>query len=451
MMISTFRSVLPVPLLLLALGSLPAGAQEPPADALTLQGAIEIALDNNHRLAASEAGVRKAEARLGGAKSARLPRVDLHEIVSRTTNPVMVFGNLLRQEEFGPENFDPARLNEPDALTNFASRLTVEQPVWTFGKIEGGVDAAESAAKAASTGHERARQQVVHGVMEAYTGAVLADRHLQVAREALGTAKAHVELVRDLYEGGMVVESDLLQAQVRESEVEEMVARAESARATAIAGLNLAMGVPLGQPVVLPETIDVEAAAAGRSLDVLVSEALEQRPDLASAEAGTEAAKAMARSARAGFWPDVGVQGAYEANAESFFGTNGTNWSVIVAATIPLFDGFETRSKVRAARAEVDAASEQTALLRQQIELDVRRAYHDLRAATKRLAQARRAVDLAEASLRIVEDRYKEGLTTMVELLDAETALTRARTRRVAARRDVLLSRATLDLAVGRL
>jgi TolC family type I secretion outer membrane protein len=439
-------------LVALLFGFAPPGAAEPPGDdELTLSRAIETALANNHQLAASAAGVRRAAAKVGAAKSARLPRVELREVVSRTTNPVMVFSNLLRQETFGPENFDPARLNEPDALTNFGSRLTVEQPIWTGGKIGGGVDAAERAADAASTGHERARQQVVHRVIEAYTAAVLADRHLEVAREALETARAHVELVGDLYEGGMVVESDLLQAQVRESEIEEMVARAESARATALAGLNMAMGVPMGQPVPLPETIDVDAQRADRPLSELVDEALERRPDLASSEDRVGAAQAMVRSARAGFRPEIGVQGAYEANADSFFGADGTNWSVMVAATMPLFDGFETRSRVRAARAQVDAAREQSAQLRQQIELEVRRAYHDLRAATKRLAQARRAVELAQSSLRIVEDRYKEGLTTLVELLDAETALTRARTRRVAARRDVLLSGATLDLAVGRL
>mgnify|MGYP006294653015 CR=1 FL=1 len=428
----------------------PAAAQDAAAG-LTLERAIETALANNHQLAASEAGVRRAEAELETAKSARRPRVDLQEVVSRTTNPVMVFSNLLRQETFGPENFDPARLNEPEALTNFGSRLTVEQPIWTGGKIGSGIDAAEQAATARSEGHARARQQVVHGVIEAYTGAVLAERHLQVAKQALETATAHVKLVRDLFEGGMVVESDLLQSQVRESEVQEMLARAESQRATALAGLNMAMGLPQGQPVSLPESIELNERAPDAPLDALVEEALRRRPDLGAADARLRAAQSMIRSAKAGARPEIGVQGSYEANAETFIGADGTNWSVMVAAKLPLFDGFETRSRVRAARAGVDAAREQRAQLSQAVELQVRRAYHDLEAAHKRLDQARRAVELARESLRIVEDRYKEGLTTMVELLDAETSLTRARTRRVAARRDVLTSQATLDLALGRL
>jgi outer membrane protein len=90
-------------------------------------------------------------------------------------------------------------------------------------------------------------------------------------------------------------------------------------------------------------------------------------------------------------------------------------------------------------------------LLGRVVDLDTRRAWHDVRAARQSLEQSRRAVALAGESLRIVQDRYREGLTTLVELLDAETALTRARTREVASRRDLLLSQAGLKLAVGRL
>ncbi len=90
-------------------------------------------------------------------------------------------------------------------------------------------------------------------------------------------------------------------------------------------------------------------------------------------------------------------------------------------------------------------------LLGQSVELEVRTAFHDLRGARKRLEQAGLAVELAGTSLGMVEDRYREGLTTLVELMEAETALTSARTREVQARRDLLLADATLKLAIGRL
>jgi outer membrane protein TolC len=90
-------------------------------------------------------------------------------------------------------------------------------------------------------------------------------------------------------------------------------------------------------------------------------------------------------------------------------------------------------------------------LMDQSVELEVRTAFHELKAAAKRIEQAGLAVELAGASLVMVEDRYREGLTQLVELMEAETALTSARTREVQARRDLLLADATLKLAIGRL
>jgi outer membrane protein TolC len=149
--------------------------------------------------------------------------------------------------------------------------------------------------------------------------------------------------------------------------------------------------------------------------------------------------------------PEIGLAGAYEANAEDFFGTDGTNWSVMVAARFTAFDGKGRSARLRHARHEERRASSMREMLSQSVGLEVRKAYYNLQAASKRLEQATRAVEMSKESLRIVTDRYKEGLTTVVELLDAETALTRARTREVGARRDMLLGRASLDLAVGRL
>ena len=78
-------------------------------------------------------------------------------------------------------------------------------------------------------------------------------------------------------------------------------------------------------------------------------------------------------------------------------------------------------------------------------------AYYDLKASRESLAEAAKAIESARASLVIVEDRYKEGLTTLVELLAGQTALNAARTREVSARRDLLLADARLKLAIGRL
>jgi outer membrane protein len=416
---------------------------------LTLDEAIEVALDGNHLIGAAEANAQAAEEGWQERRSGRLPRIDVIETVSLTTNPAFVFANKLGQENFTAADFDINQLNQPDALSNFNTKLAVTQPLWTGGRVKHGSEAARLAFESASSGLERTRQNVIRQVVESYSGAVLAANQLRVARESLETAQAHVKLVMDLREAGLVVDSDVLQARLRETEVQELVIRSESAVEITRAALNLALGRDLGTPYSLPPSID-PGNASEEDLDLLVSEALAHRPDLRAAEIGVEALGQVARAERGANF-DVGLTGLAEANAENFIGAEGTNWSVILGARFTIFDGKSTGSRVKRVQQERLAAEQTRAMLRKSIDLEVRRAFHDLRASRKRLEQSTQAASLAEESLRIVRDRYQEGLTTLVELLDVETALTSARTRTIAARRDVLVSEARLDLACGRL
>ena len=432
------------------LGAQTEATPEAAAEVLTLERAIDIALDSNRELKAADARVGAAEAGVGEARAARLPHAELAGIYQTTNNPVYVFSNLLGQSNFRAENFALDALNEPDSLSNWKSQLTLSQPLWTGGRIKYGLQAANRGHDAELSAREATRQQVVHRVIESYTGAVLARRELEVAREALETVRAHVKLTRDLEEGGLVCESDRLQAEVRESEVRELVIRAESGVEISAAALNLAMGRDLALPVSLPDAIELETAPEP-DLAELVAQAGGNRPDLRSAKERGKAAQSMLSLARADRWPKVGLNAGYEANAEDFFGTDGDNYSVMVGLRFNLFDGFATRARVERAREQAREADEMQELLAQSIALEVRRSFYELRAAAQRLEQARRSVELAARSHDIIQDRYREGLTILPELLDGETALTRARLREVAARRDVLVARATLDLATGNL
>ncbi len=447
-MTKTFRfRAAAVAVVALALTALPAAAQD---GVLTLEEALAIAEAENQELAAAGARVEVAEAAVDEARSRRLPRLDLAGDVQRTTNPVYVFGNLLRQEAFGPLNFAIPSLNQPDALDNWNLRVELQQPLWMGGALARGREAAGLGRDAAEAERERARQELVRRVTESYATAVLARHQLDVAREALETAGAHVKLTRDLYEGGLVVESDLLLAQVRESEVQEVVIRAESGVEVSRATLNLVLGRDLETPFDLPETLalppveEIEIAA-------LVKRALDSRPDLDAARRHVAAAETQVALARSTRLPQLGLQASWETNAEDFFGNDGDNYSVAIGFRVPLYQGRGERARIEAARARAREAAEMGELLTQSIGLEVRRAYHELRAAHQRVEQAERGAQLAERSLVIVEDRYKEGLATLTALLDSETALTEARLREVTAQRDILLARSVLDLATGQL
>ena len=434
--------------LLVAPAGVPAAAEEAP---LSMAQAIDAALANSHWLHAADAGQRAAAAAIDEAAAARLPRVEISEEIYRTTNPVLVFSGKLGQQQFGLGDFDPDRLNDPDAFDNFQTRLVVSQPLYTGGRIKHTLGAARRYGDAAVAARERARQEVVHQVVEAYVRVVVAGYQLDVAQQSRETVRSHLNLVRDLFESGLVVESDVLQVQVRESEIEEMAIRAESAVAVSKAALNLAMGRDQTEPVEVDRAVDVETEVPGSGLDTLVEEALGARPDLRAEAARVGAAGQEAAAARAGRYPALLVGGSYELNGEDLTSFDGDNWTVQLGLRFTLFEGGATAARVRQAEARRDAAEQQRALLAETMALEVRQAYHEVDASAQRLEQARRAVTLAERSLTIVEDRYREGLTTLVDLQEAESGLTAARSRVVTSASDLLLARTALDLAVGRL
>lgn len=435
-------------LVLLVAGSL--ASLQQPETSLRLDDAIRIALANNHRLGISQAAVAEAEAVVEEAEASRLPRLEVAGGLQRTDNPVQVFGNLLRQGRFAQENFALDSLNEPAPLDNYNARLSVSQELWSSGRRAGAIAAAAAGHAAAASQYGRTRQEVIYQVIDAYGAAVVAALELEVAHEALETARAHVGLAEDLFAGGLTVESDLLQARVRESEVQESLIRAESGVEVTRAALNLAMGRPLATAMVLPAQLEpVSGVGQAPALAPLIERATAQRRDLAAARSRSQAARAGVRVARAGRLPEIGLEGNLETNSEDFFDTQGENWSLMLGLRLRPFDGFATRARVRQARQRQLGAERRAALLEQSIALEVRQAFWARRSAAQRLAEAGLAVELAERSLAIVEDRYREGLTTLPELLDAQIALTRGRLREVAARRDLLVSRAGLDLATG--
>ena len=178
-----------------------------------------------------------------------LPKVTLSETWSRTDNPLMVLGTKLNQEIVTPADFNPAVMNNPDAISNYNTRLAVMQPVFNGGKEYLGRKQAKLAREASVQDRDRTRQETVFNVVKAYYGLLLAKEYDKVALQSLETSEANVKLAEARYKAGAVLQSDLLRAKVQLAEVKEMVTRSENGVKLAAANLNFAMGVPQGRRV----------------------------------------------------------------------------------------------------------------------------------------------------------------------------------------------------------
>ncbi len=426
--------------------SQPASAGEP----LTLEAGLQMALEGNPSLKASEYATMAARENVRNARGRFLPRLDLTESFMRTTGPGEVFWTELSQERFSLGRFAASDPNDPDPISNYTTSVTLSQPLYAGGRIRTGYEISRLQREAAEQDQRRTRQEVIREFTAGFYGALLARRLVGVAETARRAVERHGAMAADLLAQGMVLRSDHLRSRVRLSEVEADQISARNGRRIAAANLNRIMAVEQGREFELRETPAEKDDAAG-DLDALIKEAKESRPDLEKYRLMAETASRGVTMARAAFHPQVHLMAGYHRNDQDFLGDDGEYWTVMAVANLNLFDGLSSRARVRQAAAERHRAASLLAQAEQGVELEVRRAYHQIEEAEARLALAARAVAEAEESLRIVEDRYGAGMARMTELLDTESALTQARTGRARAEYDLSMARIDLALAVGRL
>lgn len=439
-----------LPLLILVFAVL-ARAQEP----VTLQRAVEIALERNPALAAVEEETAAAKARLGQARSARSPRLDFSQGFTRGNNQVYVFGTLLTQKQFSAADFALSRLNAPQPLDNFQTRLDARATLFDFGRTRSLIAGAKRMTTAAEFRAMQARQDLILRVVQAYSAALVARRNLDAAREALRTAESSERQVEALEQAGMVVSADPLSAQVFRAQMRDRELRMGNALHLSLLALGRELGAaPQGSvSSVLPEPSEElrEPSAAAMTLAEWEAAALKERPALRAAELEQEAAASGRDLAKAEFGPRLTAFGDLEHNAETFGGPAGGNWTVGARLDLNLFAGGETRYRVAEAQARERQGAKNLEWLRSGVRLEVQQAWFDAQSAAERAAAARDAVSQARESLRIVQSRYDAGLVTITELLRAQAAQLESSAAQVAALGDWQSARAQLERAAGRM
>ncbi|MBZ5639253.1 MAG: TolC family protein [Acidobacteriia bacterium] len=425
------------------------GASARAGEPLTPDSAVALALLNHPALRAADREVDAARADGRLARSGWLPRVDITEDWMRSTNPVFVFASKLGQQSFAMADFDPGALNHPDPFTNAATRAVLRQNVWDAGRTRLASKAATLGVQASSDSRARTRDEVAFGALRAFWDAVLAGRTLEVARSAEEAAKANASLAKRHEEEGLAVPSDRMSAEVRLAEVQAMKIRAEQGIAVARAALRQALGLSEDREFDLVPP-PVEPAPGDGDPESRVAEALLRRPDLRSLDARLRQAGIGERIARSHRLPEIGVGAQVEWNGRAPLPSEGSNWTAGFSVRVPVFDGAETAARAARALADRERVQALREAMAEGIRLEVRAAWADRNAASERLKVAEAALSQAEEALRIVRDRYDEGMAAMVELLGAEAARTAAQGSRASAARDLALGTAALDLVTGR-
>jgi outer membrane protein TolC len=251
-----------------------------------------------------------------------------------------------------------------------------------------------------------------------------------------------------MFESGMVVQSDLLAAQVQLADFRQQKVQAGSELVMALAALNTGLGLP----VETRQQLVGELSDRRFSLDaveVLFSTALQHRSDYQRAVLSSRKSSVELRGARGEWLPRVDAFVTAGASSEHLIGGSG-DYAAGASVTFSLFDAGR-KSRIAQTQAAESIATAEQEQLANQIRLEVVRAYQQYLSARERLQVVAEVSAQASETLRIVQDRYQAGITTITELLRAENALVRARSNVLAARYEQYVSYAGVLLATGQL
>jgi outer membrane protein len=391
----------------------------PQAPPMTLRQAIDRALGQNPQAAIARAGDAEAAAGARQARTQLLPQLSFTEDISRGNDPVYVFGQRLRQQQFTQSNFALNELNRPTPVGNFASRFSGSWTLFDSLKTERQIRRADLFRQSAASSGKAADQQIVLQVVGAYQSVLYAQRQVDVAEHEQETAQALLTQVDQHVKAGLGLESDRMSAEVNAAARKEDLIAARGQLELAWADLGNAMGAPDPQPAPL-QPIEAHTFPQTALADELAL-AAKTRPDLAALGDAQKAQVAAVGAARSDFGPRINAYGNWEEDRGSITSSGGNNWVAGVQISIDLLPlgKREQLARETAARQRIDAQQTQA---RNQVRLDVSRAHIQRETAEQSLETARAAMDQAAESLRILRNRYGAGLATMTDLLRAGDA-----------------------------
>lgn len=415
---------------------------------LTLGRAVETAIQNNPQTKISEAEISLAKAKIAEVRTGKSPFVNFSQTAIRSNNPVFVFGSLLEQGRFGASNFALDALNHPNDLNNFRSVVSVQKTLFDQRQTSSRITQASIGENQAELNAEFARQNLRFAVIKQFYGTILAQEQVKVSTDALKAAEANRKKAKDLTEVGMTTEADYLAAEVEYANTEQQKLEAESNLIVSLSALNILLGSKPENEYEFNANLQ-EKYFQVEDREDLLRLAFENRADYQKAvlavQNSAEQTKALKNTKlpRVDAFANYGYSSPYIANGSA-------DYTVGVSLNYTLYDAGRKARIEQIASAEMLAEAEKENLANQ-IRLEVIKSYQNYQTSRAKIQVSIKSIAQAEESLRIIQDRYKFGVSTITEVLRAENALVRAKQNLLSARHDYYVAFASILLATGRL
>lgn len=410
---------------------------------LDLEETIQRALLTNPSVKIAESQRKEAKADYSAAKSARGISISLNHDSGRggyaDNRRYVITDNMGRQIP----RYDKSIGN------SHSNSITASLPLFTGGELQGQIGQAKANYRSMLSAEEQAYNEMKETATTGYFNMLNATNMKALRQESVDRLQAHLDNVIAQYNVGIVARADVLRSEVELANAKQDYITASNEYDVAEATLNNIIGTPLNTTLKLKDSLQYVPYDNDMAYCLAYSE--QHRPELKQAEYGVDAAEAALVVARSGHMPKI------YANASDNWGGNGSNWpgdddenwSVGVTASINVFDSGVTWSKIHAAQEALVQAKESQRQIKDNVELEVRTDYLSMREAEKRITTAQVAVASAEEDYHIAVVRYQAGVGTNIDVMDAQEALTQAKTNYYQALYNYNTSKAALNTSMG--
>jgi len=421
--------------------ALAAEASAPP-EVLSLDEAVKTALALQPQLRQMHAGTDAAYARADEARSSLLPRLDLTGIYTRTT------ANFTARPGAFPSTQTATAPASFRSFNYYQLGATASQLLWDFNLTWDRWRSFQSAAEAQRYSEYSLRLQTVLSVQVAYFTVRARKDLVGVAEENLANQRRHLQQIEGFVRVGTRPEIDLAQARTDEANARVQLITAENNYETSKAQLNETIGIERSTNYEVGNETLPPFSGEDEPTEPLLERALKLRPEFASIEQSLRAQRYTASSVKGAYFPSLSLGASFTDNGQALDSLT-WNWSGQLQVQWNIFQGLLTKSLSREANFNLVATEAQRDGLRQSVRFEVEQARLFLRGAKEALIAAGEALENARLRLRLAERRYQTGIGDVIELGDAQLALTNAAAQEVTARFNVSIGRAQLIKAAG--
>lgn len=413
--------------------SLNISALAAPEKEITLDDGIRLTLENNRDVKIALKDRENTYWRLQELKSNRYPVLDLTHTDTRVK----------------PDPSDPVYrlIGTPPETNHFDNKFTVSLPLYTGGQLGASIKQLEIYLKMADLNVNKAKQQAKLNVAAAYYNVLQAQSMVKLCEEAVAGLNAHLKNVKAFLDVGMVTKNNVLRTEVAVANAEENLIKAKNGYDLALANLNNTLGLPLDAAIAVKA--DLPYVKFGDSLEKCSEGAFKNRPEISLANLNCEIAQKGIDVAKSGYLPTVSLVGIAGWNDTEFPGAKNDNWSLNLVSSWKLNSGGQTKAQINQAVAAREKALEVAAQAKEGIALEVRQTFLSLKEAEKRMQTGQLTVNKANEDVQIVQVRYQAGIATNLDVIDAQLALTQAKTNYLNSLYDYNIGMAKLKKAIG--